>query len=58
MNKNGWQKFLDVINPYSDLKVLTNTELESLYGNINTKAKMMNFANYINEKVLDEEVKG
>ena len=55
MNKNGWQKFLDVINPYSDLKVLTNTELESLYGNINTKAKMMNFANYINEKGGDLE---
>jgi len=55
MHKTGWQKFLDVINPYSDLKVLTNTELESLYGNIDNKIKMINFVKYINDKGGDLE---
>ena len=50
MNKSKWKKFIDVINPYSQLKVLTNTELEALYGNINTKEKFLNFANYVNKK--------
>lgn len=55
MNKTPWKKFIDVINPYSDLKVMTNTELESLYGNINTKEKMLNFAKFINKKGGDLE---
>lgn len=55
MNKNKFQKFIDVINPYSDLKVLTNSELEALYNNIDSKKKMLNFAEYINKKGGDLE---
>jgi hypothetical protein len=55
MEKSWWKKALDVINPYSDLKVLTNTELEALYGNIDSKSKMLNFANYIDKKGGDLE---
>ena len=49
-NKNFFKKTLDLLNPFSDLKVLTNAELEALYGNINSKEKMMNFCNYVNNK--------
>ena len=49
-NKNFFKKTLDLLNPFSDLKVLTNAELEALYGNINSKEKMMNFCNYVDNK--------
>ncbi len=55
MHKSPWKKFIDVINPYSDLKVMTNTELEALYGNINSKDKMLNFAKFIDKKGGDLE---
>ena len=55
MNKSPWKKFIDVLNPYSDLKVMTNTELEALYGNINSKDKMLNFAKFIDKKGGDLE---
>ena len=55
MEKTPWKKFIDVINPYSDLHVLTNTELEALYGNIDSKEKMLNFANFIKNKDGDLE---
>ena len=54
-HKSGWKKFLDVVNPYSDLKVLTNSELEALYNNITTKQRMLNFAEYIDKKGGDLE---
>ncbi len=50
MNKGWFKKALDVINPYSDLKVLTNSELEALYNNVDSKQKMLNFAEYIDKK--------
>lgn len=50
MNKSGFQKFIDAINPYSDLKLLSNTELQALYGNIDSKEKMVNFAKFIDNK--------
>lgn len=55
MHKGKWQKFVDVINPYSDLKVLTNSELEALYNNVDSKQKMLNFAEYIDKKGGDLE---
>ncbi len=55
MNKSKWNKFIDAINPYSDLKLFTNTELQALYGNIDSKEKMVNFAKFINEKGGDLE---
>ena len=55
MNKKWYEKVLDAINPYSDLKLLSNTELQALYGNIDTKEKMVNFAKFINKKGGDLE---
>ncbi len=45
--KSWWKKTLDIINPYSKSKVLSNVELSALYDNINSKSKMMNFCKYI-----------
>ena len=50
MNKAWYKKVLDAINPYSSLKLLSNTELQALYGNIDSKEKMINFAKFIDEK--------
>lgn len=55
MNKTGFQKFIDAINPYSSLKLLSNTELQALYGNIDSKEKMINFAKFIDNKGGDLE---
>ena len=37
----------DLINPYSQAHVLKNSEITSLYGNIDSQAKMLNFCKYI-----------
>ena len=37
----------DLLNPYSKAHVLTNTEINSLYNNIDSKEKMLNFCKYI-----------
>ena len=55
MNKKWYQKVIDAINPYSNLKLLSNTELQALYGNIDSKEKMINFAKFINKKGGDLE---
>lgn len=55
MNKTGFQKFIDAINPYSSLKLLSNTELQALYGNIDSKEKMVNFTKFIDNKGGDLE---
>lgn len=51
MNKNRdmtkTQKFLDILNPYSASRVMTNSEISSLYNNIDSKEKMINFCKYI-----------
>lgn len=55
MNKSKYKKVIDAINPYSDLKLYTNTELQAIYGNIDSKEKMINFAKFIDEKGGDLE---
>ena len=55
MGKNWFGKFIDAINPYSKLKLLSNTELQALYGNIDSKEKMINFAKFIDKKGGDLE---
>ena len=55
MNKPWYKKVVDAINPYSDLKLLSNTELQAIYGNIDSKKKMINFAKFIDEKGGDLE---
>ena len=53
--KNLFKKFIDIINPYSDLQVLSVAELESIYGNIDSKAKLMNFAKFVDSQGGDLE---
>lgn len=55
MDKKWYQKVIDAINPYSDLKLLSNTELQALYGNIDSREKMINFAKFIDKKGGDLE---
>ncbi len=53
MNKDRtcskFKTILDLFNPYSKAHVLTNAEITDLYGNINTKEKMLNFCKYIDK---------
>ena len=48
-NKSKTATALDLLNPYSNAKVLSNTEINSLYGNINNKEKMINFCKFIDK---------
>ena len=47
--KSKIQTCFDLLNPYSKAHVLTNSEIKSLYNNIDTKEKILNFCKYINE---------
>ena len=49
MNEKPFKKFLDVINPYSKLEVLSIADLDAIYGNINSKDKLLNFANFVDK---------
>lgn len=53
--KNAFRKFLDIINPYSNLQVLSVAELESIYGNIDSKSKLMNFSKFVDKNGGDLE---
>jgi len=53
--ESGFKKFLDVINPYSKLEVLSIADLYAIYGNIDSKDKLMNFANFIDKNGGDLE---
>ena len=53
--KNGFQKAMDLINPYSDLEVLSVADLDSIYGNIDSKKKFGNFAEFVDKKGGDLE---
>ena len=48
-------KLIDKINPYSKLKLLSNRELQAIYGNVDSKDKMVNFARFVDEKGGDLE---
>ena len=50
-----FKKFLDVINPYSNLEVLSIADLDAIYGNINSKDKLMNFAKFVDKNGGDLE---
>lgn len=54
-SKTGFNKFIDIINPYSSAHVLTNSEIEALYNNINNKEKMVNFCKFIENNNGDLE---
>ncbi len=46
-NKSKLNTVLDLFNPYSKAHVMTNAEIEALYNNVDSKAKMINFCNFI-----------
>lgn len=48
-NMTKTQKFLDIINPYSGSHVMTNSEISSLYNNVDSTEKMLNFCKYIDK---------
>lgn len=48
-NMSKFKTFLDLMNPYSKTHVLTNSEINALYNNINSKDKMINFCKYIDK---------
>ena len=51
MNKDrtrtGLKGFVDLINPFSSAQILTNSEIDALYHNVNSQEKMVNFCSYI-----------
>ncbi len=53
--KNPLKKALDIINPYSDLEVLSVADLDSIYGNIDSKQKLINFSKFVDKKGGDLE---
>lgn len=53
--KNVFQKAIDIMNPYSKLEVLSVADLNAIYGNIDSKAKLMNFSNFVANKGGDLE---
>lgn len=46
-NKSKLATNLDLLNPYSKAHVLTNSEINSLYNNVDSKEKLMKFCEYI-----------
>ena len=54
-NMTKTQKILDLINPYGSSRVLTNSELRSLYNNVNSTDKMINFCEFIDKNNGDLE---
>ena len=48
-NKGFFGKLVDIVYPYSKLEVLSLAKLESIYGNIDSKEKLMNFAKFIKD---------
>ena len=55
MGKPWYKKVIDAINPYSDLTLFKNKELQAIYGNIDSKEKMLNFVKFIEENKGDLE---
>jgi hypothetical protein len=47
--KDKFHTILDLFNPYSKAHVLKNSEIMALYGNIDSKEKMLNFCKYIDK---------
>ena len=54
-DKPALKKFIDMINPFSDLRVYTNEELAAIYDNITNKTRMLHFVEYIDSKGGDLE---
>lgn len=48
-NMSKSKKILDILNPYSASHVMTNSEISSLYNEIDSRDKMLNFCKYIDK---------
>lgn len=48
--KNPFKKAWDILWPYSKLDVLSVADLDAIYGNIDSKSKLMNFAKFVDSK--------
>ena len=48
--KNWFKKFMDIIWPYSNLEVLSVADLDAIYSDIDSKAKLLNFSKFISDK--------
>lgn len=53
--KNLFKKAIDILWPYSNLEVLSVSDLNAIYGNIDSKSKLMNFGKFIDSKGGDLE---
>lgn len=53
--KNLFKKAWDILWPYSNLNVLSVADLDAVYGNIDSKAKLLNFSKFVSEKGGDLE---
>gem|GEM_PF-1224286 len=47
--RTGLKARLDLLNPYSGSHVLTNKEINAIYDGANSKAKMLNFCDFIDK---------
>lgn len=45
-----FKKIIDTINPLSSIEPFNNKDLKEIYGNIDSKAKLTNFVQFIDEK--------
>ena len=54
-SKSKLASYLDLLNPYSKAHVLTNSEINALYNNIDSKDKLLNFCKYIDQNGGDLE---
>lgn len=48
-SRTGWKAAMDLLNPYSSSHVLSNKEIQALYNGVDSKAKMLNFCEYIDK---------
>ena len=48
-NMSKMKTLKDLLNPYSRTHVYSNAELKTIYGNINTQEKMLNFCEFISK---------
>lgn len=51
----GFKKFLKYLNPYNGIGVISNSELDALYGGIDSHNKLVNVCEYLDKKGGDLE---
>ncbi len=51
----GFKKFLKYLNPYNGISVISNAELDALYGGVDSHNKLVNVCEYLDKKGGDLE---